>query len=359
MDAVRLAWDRAQDGTYTIRNVPIFELGNHRGFNYDESWARRALQSFARQKSERGYLPPVILGHTRDDGEEKPAVGFVDRLRLVGRRLVGDLSGVAKELFDEIRAGRWPYRSVEVFDRAAQITAVALLGGTPPYMKTAPLHFAEDGSAGVWIDGHRAVGNDDREEGGTMETAQNAEQKDIHRFSEEDVARFVAKAREEERAKSTQLEAELAEARSRLERMEHDAREAEAQAFGAELRGFGYTPGIVDAPELATLAKQLARAEPVRFGEREVQPLALLRDVLRLVAERIETNTAMVDRSERAEVGRFSRDGAADDMPERFGGAVDPASLERYRRAREIAERDGVSFRDALAKTVNGNGACD
>lgn len=355
METTGLKWHRARDGTYIIRNVPIFELGNHRGFDYDESWARRALQSFARHKSERGYLPPVILGHTRDDGEEKPAVGFLDRLRLVGRRIIGDLSGVAKELFDEIRAGRWPYRSVEVFDRAAQITAVALLGSTPPYMKTPPLHFADDGSAGVWIERHEF----DQIEGGRMEAAQNAEQNDIRQFSEEDVEQFVAKAREEERAVSARLEAQLAETQSRLERMENDARAAEAQAFGAELRGFGYTPGIVDAPELATLVERLAQTEPVRFGERTVQPLALLRDVLRLIAERIEKNTAMVDRSERAETGRFSRHGVADDTPEQFGGAVDPASLERYRRAKEIAERDGVSFRDALAKSGNGNGIGD
>ena len=362
------AWEEGGDGTFSIRGVPIFELGTHRGFNYDEPWARRALRSFARLKKERGYLPPVILGHTSDEGEEKPAVGFVDRLRMVGSHLLADLVGIGCELFDQIRAGRWPYRSVEVFDKDAQITALALLGGTPPYMKTAPLHFAEDGSAGVWIsgehlprleenrsnrrDGRGGEHNRPTSNGGNMQT-------ETRQFSQQDVDRLIEAARAEERSHA---EEKFRETKSRLERLEAEARTAQRRAFRADLQQLGYSPAILDSDEMSALVSRLMdRNEPIRFGEEEVAPLALLGCVLRIISERASDGRLFVDAGERAHSGTFhtfaDTVGAPDDEAvARFGERVDPVSVRRYAHARELAESEGITFRDALQRVTAGNG---
>jgi len=385
------AWDQAADGSYTIRSVPIFELGEHRGFRYDVAWARRALSAFARLKSAHGYLPPVVLGHTSEESQEKPAVGFVDRLRLVGSRIVADLVGIGRDLFEQIRAGRWPYRSVEVFDRDAQITALALLGGTPPYMKTEPLHFAEDGSASVWIGGGSRLEVSPRLEETRRHDGGAMEEKEVRKFDlagsagAGEVDELIEAARVEERTKADEriqaaeekfqaVEGKLRQATEQLGRLEAEARiteekfraaaerrrAAETSAFRAELRGHGYSPAIVDAPEVGALVERLiGDEEPVRFdvaGADGVAPLALFGRVLRLVAERAAQGTAFVGTDERATSSRFrALDDPMMDEAARFdraGGAVDPASIRRYARARELAKGEGIAFREALKRVM-------
>jgi hypothetical protein len=380
MSEPALTWEQTSDGSYSIRGVPIFELGVHRGFQYDESWARRVLQNFARLKTERRYLPPVILGHTKSDDEEKPAVGFVDRLRLVGKRLVADLTGIGGDLFTQVREGRWPYRSVEVFDRAAQITALALLGGTAPHMKTAPLHFDDDGGAGVWIDGAklpRLSEQSRRDSGGSMEDNKNTSGAgsagDSQRFTREDVDRFIEETRDTERTKFAVTESELTKTREdlqstrteltdateRLQRMEADARESDAQSFRADLAACGYVPALIESPEMTLLMDMLVDGEPVRFRDQDVRPMTVFREMLGLIAQRGQDGSAFVDSGEVAEKASFTRFAVADDDSgnSRFSGVVDPGSLERYRQARELATSEGIPFRDALQRVVsNTNG---
>lgn len=355
MTDLKCTWEEGPDGTYAVRGVPIFALGEHRGFPYDESWARRALKTFARLKKEHGYLPPVVLGHTTDDGQEKPAVGFLDRLRLIGSHIVADIVNLGKDAFDEIRAGRWPYRSVEVFDRAAQITALALLGGTPPYLKTAPLHFAEDGTAAVWIDGEAlpqlAWGR--RDDGGTMQDNDGAT---VKRFSEEEVQHLVDAARAEERTRMSQA---LEETKKRLEELEDDAHRAQVNTFRGEMRVLRYNPAIIEAPETSALIDELSRrSEPVRFGDENVQPIALFGRVLALIAARTAQDSAFVETGERARAERYARfgggNGDEDEVISHFGGHVDPASARRFVRARDLMKAEGITFREALMRVAVG-----
>jgi hypothetical protein len=369
MASTNYTWDESSDGTYTIRGVPVFELGKHRGFQYDESWAKRALRSFAKLKKDRGYLPPVILGHTADDGHEKPAVGFMDRLRLTGSHLVADLVGISRELFEQVRKGCWPYRSIEVFDKEAQITALALLGGTRPYMKTDPLHFAEDGSAGVWVSGeHLPRLEDDSSERGSeatvhggsnaQETNGGSMQTQGKQFSQQEMDRLIENARCEERARA---EEQLRETKDRLEQLEAETRMAHKRAFRSQLQQLGYTPAILDSKEMGTLVTCLTdRAEPVRFGEEEVTPLKLFGQMLRLISTHAEQKQLFVEIGERADSGKFRTfddmgDTSQDDAIARLGEQVDPTSVERYVQARELAEAEGMAFRDALQQVTASN----
>ena len=365
MGSTAFTWERSSDGTYTVRGVPIFELGDHRGFRYDESWARKALRNFARLRKERDFLPPVILGHTRGGGDEKPAVGFMDRLRLIGGRIVADLRGIGQDLFNEIRAGRWPYRSVEVFDRDAQITALALLGGTPPYMKTEPLHFADDGAAGIWIDSDTlpeiAAGgqpnNDDHSpspDGGHVKADQETPGGVPRKFSQADVDTLLEQALAEERERFRATEDELQSAKGRLEQLEADAKRNEQQTFARELAKLGYAPAVVEAPEMGALVKELMDGSHERFAAGEPSRIALLAGVLRLIAERQHQNRAFVDLTEQAPAHQYQAFLPDDETPPmRFDGAVDPASLERYRRAREVSTAEGISFRQALERVLH------
>jgi len=361
MASANYTWDENTDGTFTIRGVSIFDLGTHRGFRYDESWARRALRSFAKLKKERGYLPPLILGHTTDDGQEKPAVGFMDRLRLSGSRLLADLTGLSRELFEQVRKGCWPYRSVEVFDKDAQITALALLGGTRPYMKTEPLHFAEDGSAAIWISGEHlprlaenvsGKGNNAPSDGGDNgQTDGGSMQTQSRQFSQQEVDRLIEATRSEER---TRAEERFHESKVRLEHLEAESRVTRKRSFRDEMQQLGYAPAILDSQEMISLTSHLMESDDmVRFGEEEVSPLDIFGRLLRLVSTRAGKGQMLVEASESAPSEKFRTFGEATDTSEdeaisRFGAQVDPTSVRRYMQAKELAESEGMAFRDAL-----------
>lgn len=91
--------------------------------------------------------PILKLGHTdpRFDGE--PAIGYVDHVRAAedGHALVGDFAGMPGWLTPEVMASAWPDRSIEGewdFECALGhshgfvVTAVALLGVSPPAIGT-------------------------------------------------------------------------------------------------------------------------------------------------------------------------------------------------------------------------------
>jgi hypothetical protein len=348
----RTTGSQTSDGRYTVKGVPIFALGEHRGWQYDVSWAQRAVALFHRMKRETGYLPPVIIGHTNEGTEEKPAVGFIDDVRLAGKRIVADLVGLSRELFEELRAGRWPYRSIEVFSREARITALALLGGNPPYMKTAPLRFSDDGSESEWLPAVDVSHETPNTQGGPMETVTP---EDVKRFSEEEVNVLVDTARAEEKARS---DSALRAARQKIERLEADAETTQQEKFGESLRQLSYAPALVDMPEMTALFHVVTQHDGnVHFGDGEVAPRELLERVLEQIAHRSAHDTAFVRTGSAVTSQPFRRfwdDDGKRDLPQAPGRRADPASVDRLSQAQRLAKDEGISFRDALIRVMEG-----
>jgi len=135
-----------QDGTVNITQLPIFQLGEHRDYNYDQEWANQTIATHNQLKSDYGFKPPVFIGHKEKEGEEKPAVGFFDNLRLVEDILVADLMKLPKDFVTE-----FPYRSVEVSKSSHDITGLALLGATPPHFKFEPISFKEGDNDKIYL----------------------------------------------------------------------------------------------------------------------------------------------------------------------------------------------------------------
>ena len=141
--------DANEDGSVNIRAVPVFELGKHKGFNYDAEWAQKALDNFNTQKTD-DYFPPVIIGHNNGN-DEKPAKGFMDNLALDGDIVITDITKVPEATFNKLQDREYPNRSLEVNPEKATITALALLGGTTPHFKLPIMEFGADPD-GVVID---------------------------------------------------------------------------------------------------------------------------------------------------------------------------------------------------------------
>jgi len=126
------------DGTWSIADVPVFELGDHKGETYDAAWAKKTLANF-KAFATKGFLPPVTIGHKQPGGPELPAVGLVENLKIVGNTLFASMKNITETVMNDIKQGSWPYRSPTVSAEKGVFASLSLLGGETPYFKFAPL----------------------------------------------------------------------------------------------------------------------------------------------------------------------------------------------------------------------------
>lgn len=118
-----------------IRNVDIMELDEDaKDIKVDREWAANAIAIHEERKAKSGYLPTVFLGHN-DTADEKPAIGRLDNLRLIGNKIYADIIRIKNTLKDKI-INEYPNRSVEIINNV--ISGLALLGSNSPYFKLRP-----------------------------------------------------------------------------------------------------------------------------------------------------------------------------------------------------------------------------
>lgn len=141
-----------QDGTWTIQDVPVF--ATHKDWRdgrvVDEAWLRSALERAVSRYKTDGYLPPIHVHHHGDEGVRfagKFQLKGVEQVSYEGRPrpfLLADLT-VTPEVFEEIKAGRLPFVSVEIQRPSGppEIDSLALLDHDPPFFRK-PLRVEAD-----------------------------------------------------------------------------------------------------------------------------------------------------------------------------------------------------------------------
>lgn len=134
----------------------IFAAGTWNGQTYTEKDLDDMVEAFAALD----FKPALKQGHVADE-TGLPALGYVDNLRRVGKKLVADFIDMPQEVADAISAKRFSRVSAEIFHnfkRAGNmfrrvLKAVALLGvEIPAVAGLKPLHeFASDDFESVEI----------------------------------------------------------------------------------------------------------------------------------------------------------------------------------------------------------------
>jgi hypothetical protein len=322
-----LTWRNEADGTVSIPDVPVFQLGMHRGFDYGIAWADRAIRTFNADAGE-GRRPSVIVGHNLDVGE-KPAVGFMGNLRRIGNTLYADLVNIQREVFEQIRKGMWPQRSVEVYARSARIAALALLGGSSPYHRFPALAFKdEDGEIIHWAAGH---GEPTVTFGDSMVAGGNRA-KALSDDGREDMGDSSTMTTED-------LNRELESLRA--QKAGHDV-----ELFQRDMRELGFSPAFIDSPEIAGWVDHAVQSgERVMFAEEEIAGLGVPERVLRLVADLADKKTLF---TQSGEVAVMSGSPDDDDESDRFSEGFDPVSVEMRERAETLSREKGMTFREAF-----------
>lgn len=319
-DFIQSSWERNADGTYTIHDVPILELGNVKGFDLDEEWADKAVRYFESLKSSKGYLPSVFVGHNPydEDAPEKPAVGLMDNLRRIGKTIIADLTRIGSETFDQIKAGMWPYRSIEFFPKNAEITGIALLGSREPYIKTPPLHFAAesdkegDALSAVVSEVPVTLSTKEPEAMADQEKPQDGvaqESVSPERLSEleERIAQLTADL-EKSRSEVTKTSEQLAVEKARADELERARRTERVELFRERVTStHGIAPALTEHPVFALMLDSFSTSEtPVKLTageeEREVVGLDALESFIAAIREQHDKHALFVDLNEHGRV---------------------------------------------------------
>lgn len=143
-NVARVTYDatRNADGSYTIHDVPtVGELAAGERSNAEaigREWMESVIATHMAQLVG-GFAAPMHAGHRTALGEPTALGTFVPmavrKMSVDGREqfcLVSDLT-VDEETLEAIRAGRYPYRSIEVDWAAGKIGSLALMAGAPPH----------------------------------------------------------------------------------------------------------------------------------------------------------------------------------------------------------------------------------
>lgn len=155
-------WREEVDGTFTVLDVPIFSTleANAHGHNPEitPEWLDAAKARFEARKAD-GYLPPLHLRH--HGFETARRAGHFEITRRGAHRVDGEmlptlyanLTRIPRDVFAEIRAQQWPYRSVEIHDYSApEIDSLALLDSEVPFFRYPCMQLDDGGGEGFSVE---------------------------------------------------------------------------------------------------------------------------------------------------------------------------------------------------------------
>ena len=328
-----------ENGSYNILKVPIFATIKRDDREYDEEWLEASVANFNVDKSKNGYLPPVVIGHNEGTGEEKESVGLVDNLLRKGKQLYADLTQIAKETFEKIKAGAFPSRSAETWHKGKQLTALALLGGSTPAHKFKPIHVFKNAPEEDVLDWHSSGIDEEWQSNitdGFIDTVQQDTEKETEMtenkkptdlFTEEQRVALDAivsekvrvaqkdslekiEALEQEKKESAdkfaQVQKEKDEANAKLAAKEKADREISVDTFMAKLRAgterYGVNEAYLKESGIESLARSLAHDEKKdKFtADTETTKLETFQSVIAKAVELAANGTLIVPKGENA-----------------------------------------------------------
>jgi len=120
--------------TYSILKVPIFKTteDEERG-TFNITNLREIVKNFNKGVKNDWY-PRIFIGHHDPNStENRLGVGFLDNLVYEDEVIYADFVKINRDVFEDIKNLKYPYRSVEIKKDTKEIRGLALLESQPPY----------------------------------------------------------------------------------------------------------------------------------------------------------------------------------------------------------------------------------
>lgn len=115
-----------------LKNVEIFRTGTHTDSSgHTRTWTKSDLEKIVRSYDPKEHEAPVVIGHPQED---HPAYGWVERVKIVGDRLLADFNQVVDEFAQAVKDGLFKKRSIALYPDGS-LRHVGFLGAMPPAVK--------------------------------------------------------------------------------------------------------------------------------------------------------------------------------------------------------------------------------
>lgn len=152
-----MGYKATTDGdTLVVHGVPIFCACERGDFVVDEEWITKAVERAKRKAEDDGYLPPLHTRHHERSTEANDSVRAAGTFRITHSGKItldgedrlavfADLIITDEHVQEEVMRMRYPYRSVEIFDKDGEpaIDSLALLDHEAPFLELPMLRVAE------------------------------------------------------------------------------------------------------------------------------------------------------------------------------------------------------------------------
>lgn len=140
------------DGTYTIHDVEVLQLGRWRGrgtgpdgMEFGDAEAQAILDADAEVRGSTAIRPVLKTKHRNPLGEDGDIIGFLDPFKRAGDRITATIRGLSEAVFEQIKSGRTGWLSPDIvpdwLNSVSKTThklfmrAVSFTGGALPAMQ--------------------------------------------------------------------------------------------------------------------------------------------------------------------------------------------------------------------------------
>jgi len=112
--------------------MEIFTTGRHTSASGStKEWTEGDLEKMASSYRPDSHEAPIVVGHPKSDA---PAYGWIDQLKVVGRKLLARPKQLEPQFAEMVRTGRFKKRSISVYPDGT-LRHVGFLGAQPPAIK--------------------------------------------------------------------------------------------------------------------------------------------------------------------------------------------------------------------------------
>jgi len=117
--------------------IAIFKPGTHTDAagntnTWTEDDVKQMAEAYNNQPDDKRHDAPIVKGHPKTDD---PAMGWVEKLKYQGGKLLAKLKDVDKNFVEEIRKGLYKKISVRLYSDGKMLRHVGFLGAVPPAIK--------------------------------------------------------------------------------------------------------------------------------------------------------------------------------------------------------------------------------
>lgn len=114
----------------------VFRTGEHTDMNgniveYTQEDLGLIVSRYNEQEEKERHVAPIILGH--EEGTDTPAYGWVERLKVVGEKVLAGIRDIKSEFAQWVEDGHYRFKSIGIEN--GLLKHLAFLGATPPAIK--------------------------------------------------------------------------------------------------------------------------------------------------------------------------------------------------------------------------------